>query len=66
VRAGAGFSVLPTYLCRADLAAGRITALHDPAMAPLTTIHLVRRPGLTPTTAVTAVHERLLADAHLA
>jgi len=66
VRAGAGFSVLPTYLCRADLDAGRITALHDPAMAPLNTIHLARRAGAAPTTAVTAVYERLLADAHLA
>jgi DNA-binding transcriptional LysR family regulator len=63
VRAGAGFSVLPTYLCQADLDAGNVVALHDPPMPPLNTLYLVGRAGVPPTSAVTAVHEQLLADA---
>ncbi|MEU8900975.1 LysR family transcriptional regulator [Nocardia sp. NPDC048505] len=45
VGAGAGFSVLPRYLCAADLAAGRLVALLEPADPPINTGFLVRRPG---------------------
>jgi DNA-binding transcriptional LysR family regulator len=63
VRAGAGFSVLPTYLCRADIDAGNVVVLDDPPLRPLNTLHLARRAGMPPTAAVTAVCERLLEDA---
>lgn len=61
VLAGAGYSVLPSYLCAADVAAGRLTVLHHPPMAPLNTLYLVSRAGAPPSAAVTAVQERLLA-----
>jgi DNA-binding transcriptional LysR family regulator len=63
VRAGAGISVLPSYLCATDLDAGRLVAVHNPPTAPLNTLYLASRAGAPPTAAVTAVHERLLADA---
>jgi DNA-binding transcriptional LysR family regulator len=63
VLAGAGYSVLPSYLCAADIAAGRLTVLHHPPMAPLNTLYLVSRAGAPLSTAVTAVHEQLLASA---
>lgn len=62
VRAGAGFSVLPEYLCRDDLAAGRLVLLHDPPVPPLNTIYLAHRVGAT-APAAAAVRARLLAAA---
>ncbi|MGI5241461.1 LysR family transcriptional regulator [Dactylosporangium sp. CA-139066] len=59
VRAGAGFSVLPEYLCRADLAAGRLVALHTPEVPPLNTLFLAHRTGLA-NPAVAHVRARLL------
>ncbi len=38
--AGAGVSVLPTYLCRGQLAAGTLVALHEPETAPINTFYL--------------------------
>lgn len=32
---GAGFSVLPRYLCTEELASGAVALLHDPDDAPL-------------------------------
>jgi DNA-binding transcriptional LysR family regulator len=63
VLAGAGYSVLPSYLCAADIATGRLTVLHHPPMAPLNTLYLVSRAGAPLSPAVTAVHEQLLAHA---
>jgi DNA-binding transcriptional LysR family regulator len=63
VRAGAGVSVLPTYLCATDLEAGRLVVVHDPPTPPLNTLYLAGRAGAPPGAAVTAVHERLLAEA---
>ncbi|AYF75695.1 LysR family transcriptional regulator [Nocardia yunnanensis] len=48
VVAGAGISVLPTYLCAAELSSGTIQALQHPADAPINTIFLARRAGTTP------------------
>jgi DNA-binding transcriptional LysR family regulator len=60
VLAGAGCSVLPEYLVRADLAAGRLVLLHDPPVPPLNTLFLAHRDGpVAP--AVAAVRARLLA-----
>ncbi|MFH9430954.1 LysR family transcriptional regulator [Streptomyces sp. NPDC017615] len=45
VTAGAGFSVLPRYLCEPELASGALVALHTPEDPPLNTGYLVQRPG---------------------
>ncbi|MCU7727861.1 LysR family transcriptional regulator [Actinoplanes sp. KI2] len=60
VRAGAGYSVLPTYLCADDLAANRLTVLHEPPVPPLNTLFLASRADTALTGAVNAVRERLL------
>jgi DNA-binding transcriptional LysR family regulator len=60
VTAGAGFSVLPRYLCAADLASGALVLLDAPADAPINTGFLVRRPGTSDNPHVTLVRDRLL------
>lgn len=45
VAAGAGFSVLPRYLCSAELASGALVLLADPEDPPINTGYLVQRPG---------------------
>jgi DNA-binding transcriptional LysR family regulator len=59
VVAGAGYSVLPRYLCDADLAAGRLVLLHDPAEPPVNTAYLVECPGAAANPDVTRVREHL-------
>ncbi|RJS45502.1 LysR family transcriptional regulator [Nocardioides cavernaquae] len=44
-RAGAGITVLPTYVASEDLAAGALVRLHEPDFAPLNTLYLVVRRG---------------------
>jgi DNA-binding transcriptional LysR family regulator len=61
VTAGAGWTVLPSYLCRAELASGALRLLHQPDEPPINTAYLVRRPGPTPNPHVALVRERLLA-----
>ncbi|GAA0520190.1 LysR family transcriptional regulator [Paractinoplanes deccanensis] len=51
VLAGGGYSVLPEYLCAADLAAGRLVRLHEPAVVPLNTVYLAERAGEPPSPA---------------
>lgn len=46
VVAGAGFSVLPRYLCREELASGAVVALFEPEDPPINTGFLVQRPGV--------------------
>jgi DNA-binding transcriptional LysR family regulator len=58
VRAGAGFSVLPEYLCRTDIAAGRLVVLHTPEVPPLNTLFLAHRAGAS-SPAVAAVRARI-------
>ncbi|MFI8823609.1 LysR family transcriptional regulator [Streptomyces sp. NPDC053431] len=60
VTAGAGFGVLPRYLCRAELASGRLVALLDPEDPPINTAYLVGRPGAQDNPQVTLVRDRLL------
>ncbi|MEU1471165.1 LysR family transcriptional regulator [Streptomyces sp. NPDC005761] len=45
VVSGGGFSVLPRYLCAAELASGALVLLVDPEDAPINTGYLVQRPG---------------------
>ncbi|MFD3534045.1 LysR family transcriptional regulator [Streptomyces sp. NPDC058664] len=45
VTAGAGFTVLPRYLCEAELASGALVALHRPDDPPINTAYLAQRPG---------------------
>ncbi|MEV7773437.1 LysR family transcriptional regulator [Kitasatospora sp. NPDC086791] len=63
VTAGAGWSVLPGYLCRAELASGALRLLHEPADPPINTAYLVRRPAGSANPHVSLVRERLLAAA---
>jgi DNA-binding transcriptional LysR family regulator len=63
VTAGAGWSVLPKYLCRAELADTTLTLLHQPDEAPLNTAYLVRRPGGSANPHVALVRRHLLAAA---
>ncbi|OLZ62157.1 LysR family transcriptional regulator [Streptomyces sp. IMTB 2501] len=61
--AGAGWSVLPSYLCRTELASGTLQLLHQPEDPPINTAYLVQRPGSAANPHVTLVREHLLAAA---
>ncbi|HEY9408530.1 MAG TPA: LysR family transcriptional regulator [Jiangellaceae bacterium] len=60
VRAGAGISVLPTYLCAEPLATRELVALGDPGVPPLNTLYLARRPQVMGRPEVAAVLARLV------
>jgi len=60
VTAGAGFSVLPTYLCGGALASGALVLLHRPDDPPINTGYLVQRPGGSANPHVALVRDRLL------
>ncbi|SCG57816.1 LysR family transcriptional regulator [Micromonospora coxensis] len=60
VLAGAGASVLPTYLCRGELASGALRPLLSPAVPPLNTLFLAARPAAAGRREVQAVREALL------
>ncbi|SED53097.1 DNA-binding transcriptional regulator, LysR family [Streptomyces melanosporofaciens] len=59
VVAGAGYSVLPRYLCQDDLTSGGLVLLHEPDEPPLNTLFLVQRPGADANPDVARVRERL-------
>ncbi|MGW3174767.1 LysR family transcriptional regulator [Streptomyces sp. NPDC001153] len=61
--AGAGWSVLPSYLCRTELASGALRLLHQPEDPPINAAYLVQRPGSSTNPHVTLVRECLLAAA---
>ncbi|KUJ67385.1 LysR family transcriptional regulator [Streptomyces albus subsp. albus] len=61
--AGVGWSVLPGYLCRDEIAAGALRLLHQPEDPPINTGYLVQRPGGSPNPHVARVRDRLLAAA---
>ncbi|MFK0194943.1 LysR family transcriptional regulator [Kitasatospora sp. NPDC090308] len=63
VAAGAGWSVLPEYLCRDALASGALVPLLRPADPPINTVYLVHRPEAAANPHLAAVRERLLAAA---
>lgn len=60
VLAGAGISVLPSYLCSTHLDAGRLVLLARPDLAPLNTGYIAVRHGALSYPAVAAVHAHLL------
>ncbi|WP_369269218.1 LysR family transcriptional regulator [Streptomyces sp. R11] len=63
VTGGAGFSVLPRYLCAAELASGALVLLHDPDDPPINTGFLAERPGSSGSPHVTLVRDHLLGSA---
>jgi DNA-binding transcriptional LysR family regulator len=63
VTAGAGITVLPTYLCVSELADERLLLLHRPEIPPINTLFLASRNGSVHP-AVTAVRGHLLLQAH--
>ncbi|MFF7949583.1 LysR family transcriptional regulator [Streptomyces griseorubiginosus] len=60
---GTGFTVLPRYLCSAELASGSLVLLHDPEDPPINTSFLVQRPGTSGNPHVAVVRDHLLAAA---
>jgi DNA-binding transcriptional LysR family regulator len=60
VAAGAGFTVLPRYLCLDELASGALVPLHDPEDPPINTGYLVQRPGSVVNPHVALVRDHLL------
>ncbi|MGH4032044.1 LysR family transcriptional regulator [Actinomycetota bacterium Odt1-20B] len=60
VVAGAGFGVLPRYLCEAELASGALVLLNDPEDPPINTGYLVQRPGVSATPDVNRVRDHLV------
>ncbi|MER5967662.1 LysR family transcriptional regulator [Streptomyces sp. NPDC002057] len=60
VTAGAGFTVLPRYLCEAELASGALVLLHHPDDPPINTAYLVQRPGRAANPDVTRVRDLLI------
>ncbi|MEY9989038.1 DNA-binding transcriptional LysR family regulator [Streptomyces sp. V4I8] len=60
VAGGTGFSVLPRYLCAAELASGALVLLHDPDDPPINTAFLVQRPGSSGNPHVALVRDHLL------
>ncbi|MFE6624518.1 LysR family transcriptional regulator [Streptomyces sp. NPDC057740] len=63
VAGGTGFSVLPRYLCSAELASGALVLLHDPDDPPINTGFLVQRPGSSGNPHVALVRDHLLETA---
>jgi DNA-binding transcriptional LysR family regulator len=63
VLAGAGHTVLPGYLCRTELDAGRLVLLHRPELPPINTLYLAARSSALTSPAVAAVRSRLLVAA---
>ncbi|GAA2797398.1 LysR family transcriptional regulator [Saccharopolyspora taberi] len=60
VTAGAGFTVLPRYLCAGELASGALVPLHEPDDPPINTGYLVQRPGKIENPDAVRVRDRLL------
>jgi DNA-binding transcriptional LysR family regulator len=59
VLAGMGVSVLPSYLCDRDLAAGRLVALAEPEVPPINTGYLAVCSGAQADATVARVHAHL-------
>ncbi|WP_374116216.1 LysR family transcriptional regulator [Streptomyces sp. CoH27] len=63
VVAGAGFTVLPRYLCTEELASGTLVPLYEPDDPPINTGYLVQRPGVPDNPDVNRVRDHLLRTA---
>lgn len=60
IRAGAGASVLPTYLCGEAIEAGELMLLAEPEVPPLNTGYIVTRSDAGPRSAASVVRAELL------
>jgi DNA-binding transcriptional LysR family regulator len=60
VQAGAGASVLPTYLCQDALTSGDLVLLADPELPPLNTLYVVTRSDLGARGATAVVRDELV------
>lgn len=60
VTAGAGFAVLPRYLCHTELASGALVTLHETDDPPINTAYLVQRPGTSDNPNVALIRDHLL------
>ncbi|MDF9811347.1 LysR family transcriptional regulator [Streptomyces sp. SPB162] len=60
VVAGAGVTVLPRYLCAAEIASGALVPLLEPEDPPINTAYLAQRPGAAELPHVALVHDQLL------
>lgn len=58
--AGAGYTILPAYTVRRDLASGRLVALSPEGLDQAQPVHVIGRPGQMVAPALAAVRERLL------
>ncbi|MFF8953195.1 hypothetical protein ACF09I_30950 [Streptomyces sp. NPDC014940] len=58
-------TVLPTYLCAAELASGHLVKLLDVEVPPLNTLFVAVRPGMEENPGVGTVRTRLLMQAGL-
>lgn len=65
VHAGAGISVLPTYLCADDIDSGVLTVLYDTDLPPLNTLYLATKVDRLASVGLTALQSHLLVKARL-
>ncbi|MFC6066166.1 LysR family transcriptional regulator [Streptomyces ochraceiscleroticus] len=65
VKSSAGISVLPTYLCVEELAAGEVVPLLEPEIPPLNTFYLAVRQGELSRPDLALFHGHLLMKAQL-
>ncbi|GGZ04686.1 LysR family transcriptional regulator [Streptomyces poonensis] len=65
VKSSAGISVLPTYLCVEELAAGEVVPLLEPEVPPINTFYLLVRQGELSRPNLALLHGHLLAKAQL-
>ncbi|MFI0941964.1 LysR family transcriptional regulator [Streptomyces sp. NPDC021020] len=63
--AGAGITVLPRYLCAAELASGALVALLEPEVPPINTLYLAARVGTEHAQPLAAVRSHLLMQARV-
>ncbi len=65
VRAGAGISVLPTYLCSGEISRREIAVLHHAEVPPLNTLYLATRTGTPASVGLSSLRSHLLKKAQL-
>ncbi|MFJ9827141.1 LysR family transcriptional regulator [Streptomyces sp. NPDC101160] len=65
VRSSAGISVLPSYLCAEELAAGEVVPLLQPEVPPINTFYLAVRQDELPHPLLTLLHGHLLMKGQL-
>ncbi|MEU6879854.1 LysR substrate-binding domain-containing protein [Streptomyces sp. NPDC046712] len=63
VTSSAGISVLPTYLCTAELDAGALIHLVEPEIPPINTLYLATRSGTLSEPRLAELHELLVREA---